>query len=62
MLKTDSTKDSIALYRLGYAYAKLNQTVNAKQALSEAAEIEGPFRQAAKDLLDKLNHPVVRRK
>jgi tetratricopeptide (TPR) repeat protein len=64
MLKGDPIKYSIALYRLGFAYAKSNQTANAKQVLAEAAGVEGPFKQAAKELLDKLNStkPVPHKK
>lgn len=64
MLKSDPTKYSITLYRLGYAYAKSNQTANAKQVLAEAITVEGPFKQAAKELLNKVNaaKPGVRRK
>lgn len=64
MLKSDPAKYSIALYRLGYAYAKSNQTANAKQTLAEAAGLEGPFQQAARELLDKVNSakPAPRKK
>jgi tetratricopeptide (TPR) repeat protein len=55
MLQSDPTKLSIALYRLGYAYAKSNQTANAKQTLTEAAAVDGPFQGPAKDLLAKVN-------
>jgi tetratricopeptide (TPR) repeat protein len=55
MLQSDPTKLSIALYRLGYAYAKSNQVANAKQTLTQATEVQGPFRDAAKDLLAKVN-------
>jgi tetratricopeptide (TPR) repeat protein len=64
MLQSDAPKLSIALYRLGYAYAKSNQTANAKQTLTQATEAEGPFKDAAKDLLAKVNaqKPVPRKK
>jgi tetratricopeptide (TPR) repeat protein len=55
MLKSDNAKYSITLYRLGFAYAKANQNANAKQVLSEAVTVEGPFQQASKDLLAKVN-------
>lgn len=45
---------STALYRLGYAYAKSNQLAPAKASLTEAAGIEGPYQQAARELLTKL--------
>jgi tetratricopeptide (TPR) repeat protein len=55
MLQSDPTKLSIALYRLGYAYAKSKQNANAKQTLTQATEVEGPFKEAAKELLAKVN-------
>jgi tetratricopeptide (TPR) repeat protein len=45
---------SIALFRLGFAYAKSNQLALAKPALTEAAGIEGPYQQAARDLLTRI--------
>ena len=55
MLKSDPPKYSIALYRLGFAYAKDKQNANAKVVLSECAAVDGPFRDAAKELLAKVN-------
>ena len=55
MLQSDSPKLSIALYRLGFAYAKANQVANAKETLTRATEVDGPFKDAAKDLLAKVN-------
>ncbi len=57
MLQSDPTKLSIALYRLGFAYAKSNQTENAKKTLTDATAVEGPFKEAAKELLVKVNTP-----
>jgi hypothetical protein len=54
MLKSDPAKYSITLYRLGFAYAKANQNANAKQVLSEAVMVQGPFQQASKELLAKV--------
>lgn len=64
MLQSDATKLSVALYRLGFAYAKLNQTANARQTLTEATQVEGPFKEAAKELLEKVNaqKPASRKK
>lgn len=45
---------SVAVFRLGYAYAKSNQLAAAKASLSEAASIEGPYQQTARDLLTKI--------
>jgi tetratricopeptide (TPR) repeat protein len=44
-----------ALYRLGYAYAKLNKVSEARDILTEAAGISGPTQQLSKDLLAKVN-------
>jgi tetratricopeptide (TPR) repeat protein len=55
MLESDSPKLSIALYRLGFAYAKANQVANAKETLTHATEVDGPFKDAAKQLLAKVN-------
>ncbi|HYH01167.1 MAG TPA: hypothetical protein VD837_18725 [Terriglobales bacterium] len=54
MLKDNPAAYSTVLYRLGFAYAKTQQYVDAKPVLAEAAEIEGPFQQASKELLEKV--------
>jgi tetratricopeptide (TPR) repeat protein len=53
-LKGQSEPYSVALYRLGFAYAKSNQAPAAKATLTEAAGIEGPYQQAARELLTRL--------
>jgi len=53
-LKGQSEPYSVALYRLGFAYAKSNQAPAAKAALTEAAGIEGPYQQAARELLARI--------
>lgn len=55
MLKGDPAKYSITLYRLGFAYAKDKQNANAKQVLMEAVAVDGPFKDASKELLAKVN-------
>ena len=55
MLKNDPAKYSITLYRLGYAYAKDKQNASAKQALTECTTVDGPFKDAARELLAKVN-------
>jgi tetratricopeptide (TPR) repeat protein len=59
MLKSDPTKYSLTLYRLGYAYAKSKQMAQAKEVLTEASGIPGPFQQASKELLAKVGKPVA---
>ena len=45
---------SVALFRLGFAYAKSNQLAAAKPPLTEAAGLDGPYQQAARDLLARI--------
>lgn len=54
MLKENPAAYSTVLYRLGFAYAKTQQYALAKPVLTEASEIEGPFQEASKDLLQKV--------
>ena len=53
-LKGQNEPYSVALYRLGFAYAKGNQLAAAKPPLTEAAGIAGPYQQAARELLTRL--------
>jgi len=55
MLKSDPAKYSITLYRLGFAYAKDKQNAAAKQVLTECVAVDGPFKDAARELLAKVN-------
>jgi tetratricopeptide (TPR) repeat protein len=55
LLKEDPASYQMALYRLGYAYAKLGRLTEARSTLTEAAGIEGAYQQPAKDLLVKVN-------
>jgi len=52
----DDQQYAMALYRLGYAYAKLpNHLSEARAALTEAVKIPGPVQQPAQELLTKVN-------
>jgi len=51
----DDTAYAAALYRLGYAYAKLNKISEARETLQEAVKIQGPIQQPAQELLTKVN-------
>ncbi|MGH9538287.1 MAG: tetratricopeptide repeat protein [Terriglobales bacterium] len=51
----DDQQYSIALYRLGYAYAKLSRVNEARDTLMEAAKIPGPVQALSQDLLSKVN-------
>jgi tetratricopeptide (TPR) repeat protein len=51
----DDQQYAIALYRLGFAYAKVNRVSEAREVLQEAVKIPGPVQQPAQDLLTKVN-------
>jgi tetratricopeptide (TPR) repeat protein len=51
----DQQQYAIALYRLGFAYAKLNKVGDAREVLSEAVKINGPVQSLSQDLLAKVN-------
>ena len=51
----DDQQYAAALYRLGYAYAKLNRTTEARDVLMEAAKIPGAVQAPSQDLLSKVN-------
>jgi len=51
----DDQQYAIALYRLGFAYAKMSKISEAREVLQEAVKIPGPVQQPAQDLLAKVN-------
>jgi tetratricopeptide (TPR) repeat protein len=51
----DDQQYAVALYRLGYAYAKLNRVNEARDILMEAQKIPGPVQPLSQDLLAKVN-------
>jgi len=51
----DDQSYAIAMYRLGYAYAKLNKVSEARQVLSEIVKMPGAVQQPAQELLAKVN-------
>jgi tetratricopeptide (TPR) repeat protein len=51
----DDQQYAAALYRLGYAYAKLSHNTEAREVLVEAAKIPGPVQPLSQDLLAKVN-------
>jgi len=51
----DDQSYGIAMYRLGFAYAKLNKVNEAREVLSEIVKTPGPVQQPAQDLLAKVN-------
>jgi tetratricopeptide (TPR) repeat protein len=51
----DDAQYSVTLYRLGFAYAKLNKVGEARDVLTEAVKIPGPAQSMSQDLLAKVN-------
>ena len=51
----DDQQYAVALYRLGYAYAKLSRVTEAREVLTEGAKIPGPVQPLSQDLLSKVN-------
>jgi tetratricopeptide (TPR) repeat protein len=51
----DDQQYARALYGLGFAYGKLNKLTEARDVLSEAVKIPGPFQAMSRDLLAKVN-------
>ena len=51
----DDQPYAVALYRLGFAYAKLSRTTEAREVLTEAVKIPGPLQAMSQDLLTKVN-------
>jgi tetratricopeptide (TPR) repeat protein len=51
----DEQSYALAMYRLGFAYGKLNKVTEAREVLMEAVKINGPVQQPAQDLLAKVN-------
>ena len=51
----DDQQYSVTLYRLGFAYAKLNKVNEARDVLSEAVKVPGPAQSMSQDLLAKVN-------
>jgi tetratricopeptide (TPR) repeat protein len=51
----DNQSYTIAMYRLGFAYAKLSRVTEAREVLSEIVKMPGPVQQPAQDLLAKVN-------
>jgi len=58
----DDQSYALALYRLGYAYAKLNKVADARDVLNEVVKIQGPIQQPAQELLAKVNSAKPRTK
>lgn len=55
ILQDDPQAEQAALFRLGYAYAKLNRRADSVAALQKAAAIDGPYQAPAKEMLGKVS-------
>jgi len=64
LLKANDVSYARNQYRLGYAYLNLKKLPEAKQALTEAASVNSPYKQLALDKLKTLpaKTPVTRKK
>jgi tetratricopeptide (TPR) repeat protein len=51
----DDQSYAAAMYRLGFAYAKLTRLVEAHEVLTEAVKIPGPVQSMSRDLLAKVD-------
>ncbi len=51
----DDQQYAVVLYRLGFAYAKLSKTTEAREVLTEAVKIQGPLQPMTQELLTKVN-------
>src|SRR5437660_1106507 len=51
----DDQPYAVALYRLGFAYAKLSRTTEARRGLMESGKVPGPPQTMSQDLLTKVN-------
>lgn len=51
----DDQSYALAMYRLGFAYGKLNKVSEAREVLMEVVKISGPVQQPAQELLAKVN-------
>ena len=50
----DDVAYATALYRLGYAYAKLKRTAEARETLNQVVNMGGPLQQPARDVLNTM--------
>ena len=54
LLKDDPGSHEVVLFRMGYAYAKLKRSADARETLQKVIAMKGPFEQPAKDVLAKM--------
>jgi len=52
----DDAAYATALYRLGYAYGKVNKVPEARAVLEDAVKIPGPLQGLSRELLEKVNN------
>jgi hypothetical protein len=51
----DDQSYAAAMYRLGFAYAKVSKLTEAREVLMEAVKISGPLQPMSQELLTKVN-------
>lgn len=56
----DEQQYARALYGLGFAYGKLDKLTEAREVLTEAVKIQGPFQAMSQELLTKVNSARAR--
>ncbi len=59
-LKSDPNAHASSLYRLAFAYAKLNRMPEAKTTLTELLAMNSPFQAAGRDLMNKVSGAAAR--
>ena len=62
MVKSDPNIYSVASFRLGFALQKSKRVPEAKEVLAQCAATDGPFKEEARKLLERLNAPAGARK
>jgi tetratricopeptide (TPR) repeat protein len=62
LLKSDDGSYGRNQYRLGYALLNLKRTAEAKEAFTQAASVNGPYKSLAQDKLKAAAAPPARRK
>ncbi len=61
LLQDNSGLYEDALFRLGFAYARLGRRADAQATLKKCADMKGPFAKPAQDVLAKLNAPAKKK-
>jgi len=62
LVKVDDASYGRNQYRLGFALANLKRTADAKEAFTQAASVNGPYKALAQDKLKAAAGPATARK